>query len=59
MDNGQVEIDVVDTSTALQIGGRAGRFGTQFEHGEVTTFRRKDLQLLTDIITRSVDSIKV
>ncbi|XP_076101980.1 ATP-dependent RNA helicase SUV3 homolog, mitochondrial-like [Mytilus galloprovincialis] len=58
MDNGQVEIDVVDTSTALQIGGRAGRFGTQFEHGEVTTFRRKDLQLLTDIITRSVDSIK-
>lgn len=52
-------MDAINTSLALQIGGRAGRYGTQFEIGEVTTFRRKDLALLKDIVNRPIDIIEV
>jgi ATP-dependent RNA helicase SUPV3L1/SUV3 len=30
-ERGEKEMDLISVSQALQIGGRAGRFGTQFE----------------------------
>lgn len=30
-ENGEKEMDVISVSQALQIAGRAGRFGTQFD----------------------------
>ncbi|XP_052770482.1 ATP-dependent RNA helicase SUV3 homolog, mitochondrial-like isoform X2 [Mya arenaria] len=38
------------TSQALQIAGRAGRFRTRFEDGEVTTYFQKDLGILKKIV---------
>ena len=49
----------ISTSQALQIGGRAGRFGTQYENGEVTTFRRDDLPLLKKILAEPIEPIEV
>ena len=43
---------------ALQIAGRAGRFGTQFQEGEATTFHASDLITLKDILSHSVESIE-
>jgi ATP-dependent RNA helicase SUPV3L1/SUV3 len=31
-EKGEKEMDVISISAALQIAGRAGRFGTSFEH---------------------------
>lgn len=45
-----VALEYLSTSQAQQIAGRAGRFGTQYEHGEVTTFWSKDLPLLHKIV---------
>lgn len=58
-EKGEKDIEVLTTSQALQIAGRAGRFGTQYEEGEVTTFRGEDLSTLKDILLRSVDPIEV
>jgi hypothetical protein len=41
------------------IGGRAGRYGTEYQEGEVTTFRKDDLILLKDLIQKPVDNIEV
>ncbi|XP_052773978.1 ATP-dependent RNA helicase SUPV3L1, mitochondrial-like isoform X2 [Mya arenaria] len=38
------------TSQALQIAGRAGRFKTRFQDGEVTTYFQKDLSVLKKIV---------
>ncbi|XP_055333988.1 ATP-dependent RNA helicase SUPV3L1, mitochondrial-like [Paramacrobiotus metropolitanus] len=57
-EKGEKDIELLTTSQALQIAGRAGRFGTQYENGEVTTFRGEDLPTLKDILARSVDSIE-
>lgn len=54
---GEREVDVISTSHALQIAGRAGRYGTQYETGYVTTFKAEDLPLLKDIVSRPVDVI--
>lgn len=35
------------------------RFASGFPDGEVTTFRRDDLPLLKDIVSRHVETIKV
>lgn len=35
------------------------RFASAFPDGEVTTFRRDDLPLLKDIVSRQVETIKV
>ncbi|KAL7677906.1 hypothetical protein ACOME3_004136 [Neoechinorhynchus agilis] len=56
-ENGDSEIDLINTSQALQIAGRAGRFNSEFESGEVTTFRPKDLPILHEILSREVDPI--
>jgi len=43
---------------ALQIAGRAGRFGSAYEEGVVTTMRHEDLGVLTDILHQPVEEIK-
>lgn len=54
---GDVEMDLISTSQALQIGGRAGRFNTAYENGEVTTFHAKDLKILKDIVSQPIEPI--
>lgn len=51
-EKGEREIDVISVSQALQIAGRAGRFGTQFEHGYVTTYKADDLGTLTNLLNQ-------
>ena len=51
-------MDLISTSQALQIGGRAGRFGTEYENGEVTTFRKEDIPLLKEITSRMIEPIE-
>mgnify|MGYP002387797996 CR=1 FL=1 len=74
-EQGEKEKDTVTTSQALQIAGRAGRlawflehtsinwlicrFASGFPDGEVTTFKRDDLPLLKEIVSRQVETIKV
>lgn len=50
-------MDYISTSQALQIGGRAGRYNTAYEQGEVTTFYTKDLATLTDILSQPVEPV--
>ena len=50
---------MIPPSTALQIAGRAGRFGTTWEDGEVTTFKGADLQQLKKLLSTSIEPIKV
>ncbi|KAK6177920.1 hypothetical protein SNE40_012786 [Patella caerulea] len=57
-EKGEREMDVISTSQALQIGGRAGRYGTEYENGEVTTFRSEDLQILKDVTSRLIEPIE-
>jgi ATP-dependent RNA helicase SUPV3L1/SUV3 len=47
------------TSQAQQIGGRAGRFRTQFEDGEVTTFWPKDVKVLKNIVNTEKTPLEV
>lgn len=57
-EKGEKEIDTLSTSQALQIGGRAGRFNTQFSEGFVTTFKHEDLKILKAIMAKSVEPIE-
>ncbi|XP_025095297.1 ATP-dependent RNA helicase SUPV3L1, mitochondrial-like isoform X2 [Pomacea canaliculata] len=57
-ESGEKEMDVITTSQALQIAGRAGRYKTTYENGEVTTFRQADLGLLKEIVARPIDPIE-
>ncbi|XP_076434854.1 ATP-dependent RNA helicase SUPV3L1, mitochondrial-like [Babylonia areolata] len=57
-ESGEKEMDVISTSQALQIGGRAGRYNTAYENGEATTFRSDDLNLLKEVISRTIDPIE-
>lgn len=56
-EKGEREIDVISVSSALQIAGRAGRFGTQWEHGFVTTFRPEDLNTLKDLMSQQPEPL--
>ena len=58
-ETGEKEMDVISTSQALQIAGRAGRYNTAYQDGEVTTFRSDDLNLLKDVVSRPIDPIEV
>lgn len=49
-DKGEKEMDKISVSSALQIAGRAGRYGTQWEKGYVTTYKSEDLPLLKNIL---------
>lgn len=44
-------------SSALQIAGRAGRYGTQWEHGYVTTFKAPDLPVLKYLLEQKPEPI--
>lgn len=57
-EKGVKEIDTLSISQALQIGGRAGRFNTQFSEGFVTTFKHEDLKVLKMIMAKTVDPIE-
>lgn len=56
-EKGEREMDVISVSSALQIAGRAGRFGTQWEEGYVTTFKPEDLPKLTEILAQSPEPL--
>ncbi|KAK0163274.1 hypothetical protein PV327_006974 [Microctonus hyperodae] len=56
-EKGEKEMDVIPVSSALQIAGRAGRFGTQWEKGYVTTFKPEDLPLLKNILSQVPEPI--
>uniref|UniRef100_A0A8C9EKF5 ATP-dependent RNA helicase SUPV3L1, mitochondrial n=1 Tax=Pavo cristatus TaxID=9049 RepID=A0A8C9EKF5_PAVCR len=57
-EKGEKEIDSITTSQALQIAGRAGRFGSSFKQGEVTTMHRDDLLQLKEILSEAVPPVK-
>ncbi|KAJ8025711.1 ATP-dependent RNA helicase SUPV3L1, mitochondrial [Holothuria leucospilota] len=57
-EKGEKEMDKLTTSQALQIAGRAGRFKTDFQEGEVTTFRKDDLPILKEILAAPVEEIE-
>lgn len=58
-EKGEKEIDSITTSQALQIAGRAGRYGSSFKQGEVTTMHHDDLVQLKEILSESVRPVKV
>lgn len=58
-EKGEKEIDSITTSQALQIAGRAGRYGSSFKQGEVTTMHRGDLMQLKEILSEPVRPVKV
>ena len=58
-EKGEKEIDVIFPSTALQIAGRAGRYGSVYEEGEVTTFKSNDLSMLQKLLKTRVEPIEV
>lgn len=47
------------TSQLLQIGGRAGRYGMDFDSGEVTTYKQSDIELLHKLRGQQTEPIKV
>lgn len=49
--DGKRSLESISVSQALQIAGRAGRFGTQYEQGHVTTLRDKDLNKLKSMLS--------
>lgn len=57
-EKGEKEMDTISTSQALQIAGRAGRFSSVFNEGEVTTMHRDDLPVLKEILGQPVDPIE-
>ncbi|CAD1475255.1 unnamed protein product, partial [Heterotrigona itama] len=56
-EKGEVEIDTISVSSALQIAGRAGRYGTQWSKGFVTTFKPEDLPLLKNLMQQTPEEI--
>ncbi|GLH11315.1 hypothetical protein R5R35_001449 [Gryllus longicercus] len=58
-EKGEKEMDVISVSQALQIAGRAGRFGTQYETGYVTTFKPEDLYTLKNLLAQTPEPISV
>ncbi|XP_036359041.1 ATP-dependent RNA helicase SUPV3L1, mitochondrial [Octopus sinensis] len=57
-EKGEKEMDILSPSQALQIAGRAGRYNTEYEDGEVTTFKQEDLSILKDITSRIIEPIE-
>lgn len=56
-EKGEKEIDTISVSSALQIAGRAGRYGTQWAHGYVTTYRADDLSTLKSLLSQTPDPL--
>ncbi|XP_068614217.1 ATP-dependent RNA helicase SUPV3L1, mitochondrial-like [Brachionichthys hirsutus] len=57
-EKGEKQMEVISTSQALQISGRAGRFSSNFKEGQVTTMQRDDLKVLKEILSQSVSPIE-
>ena len=55
--DGEKEIDLVTVSQAKQIAGRAGRYGTAWDTGYVTTFKQEDLGPLTKLLDDTPEEI--
>ncbi|CAL2040416.1 unnamed protein product [Caenorhabditis brenneri] len=51
------QTELLPTYAALQIAGRAGRFGTAYANGVATTMRKEDLGTLKAILSEKVDPI--
>ncbi|PSN44213.1 ATP-dependent RNA helicase SUV3 [Blattella germanica] len=56
-EKGEKEMNTLSVSQALQIAGRAGRYGTQFEKGYVTTFKAEDLSTLKNLLSQLPEPI--
>nr|SVE83520.1 EOG090X01V1 [Daphnia pulex] len=56
-EKGEKEMDTISTSQALQIAGRAGRYGTQFSTGYVTTLKNEDLPTLKRLLSQHPEPI--
>ncbi|KAM3968178.1 suv3 RNA helicase [Aphomia sociella] len=56
-EEGDKEMDVISISQALQIAGRAGRYGSAWETGYVTTFKSEDLATLKTLLSKSPDPV--
>ncbi|XP_049859048.1 ATP-dependent RNA helicase SUV3 homolog, mitochondrial isoform X2 [Schistocerca gregaria] len=56
-EKGEKEMDTISVSQALQISGRAGRYGTQFDKGYVTTFKPEDLITLKSLLAQKPETI--
>nr|CAG4646068.1 EOG090X01V1 [Macrothrix elegans] len=56
-EKGEKDMDTISTSQALQIAGRAGRYGTQFSRGFVTTLKHEDLFTLKRLLSQHPEPI--
>ncbi|KAI5641916.1 hypothetical protein NE865_05915 [Phthorimaea operculella] len=56
-DDGDKEMDVISISQALQIAGRAGRYGSAWETGFVTTFKPEDLATLKELLSKPPEPV--
>ncbi|XP_045488047.1 ATP-dependent RNA helicase SUV3 homolog, mitochondrial [Pieris rapae] len=56
-DDGDKEMDVISISQALQIAGRAGRYGSVWETGFVTTYRPEDLPTLKILLSKPPEPV--
>ncbi|XP_012343051.2 ATP-dependent RNA helicase SUV3 homolog, mitochondrial [Apis florea] len=57
-EKGEIDIDTISVSSALQIAGRAGRYGTQWSKGFVTTYKSEDLPLLKKLLEQTPQDIQ-
>lgn len=56
-EKGEKEMDLISVSQALQIAGRAGRYGTQWDKGFVTTYKPADLNTLKSILSKTPEPL--
>lgn len=56
-EKGEKEMETLSVSAALQIAGRAGRYGTQWENGYVTTMHTEDLGTLHHLLSQTPDDM--
>ncbi|XP_012220462.1 ATP-dependent RNA helicase SUV3 homolog, mitochondrial [Linepithema humile] len=56
-EKGEKEMEILTVSAALQIAGRAGRYGSAWETGYVTTYKREDLPTLKHLLSQAPEII--
>lgn len=56
-EDGEKEMDVISISQALQIAGRAGRYGSAWETGHVTSYRPEDLATLKTLLSQPPEPV--
>ncbi|CAH0717326.1 unnamed protein product, partial [Brenthis ino] len=56
-EDGDKEMDVISISQALQIAGRAGRYGSAWETGHVTTYKAEDLATLKTLLAQPPEPV--